>query len=73
MIREIVGGSLVALALFLAGFSAGRLAGPAELELEVKAELAKDAELESLRAQVSRLEWELKQATEELPEWSEWQ
>lgn len=31
------------------------------------------AENEQLKAEVARLTWQLKQATEELPEWSEYQ
>ena len=62
--RDLFLGSLVACVLFLAGFSAGRMA-----RLEPPPD--PQSEVEQLKAEVARLTWELKQA-EELPEWSEY-
>lgn len=58
--RDLFLGSLVALALFLAGFSAGRMQ-PEEPPQDPA------SEVEQLRAEVQRLTWELRQAEEELP------
>lgn len=67
MTHELIGGSLVALAIFLAGYSAGSLTREVTTpEVEGLRE-----EIEQLERANQRLEWELKQATEELPEWKQ--
>lgn len=69
MMRDLFLGSLVACAIFLVGYSAGSLTR--EVTTEDSRKLR--AEIEELRGMNQRLEWELKQATEELPEWSKYQ
>ena len=65
MTRELIGGSLVALVLFLAGYSAGRLTRDVTTP-EVD---SLRAEIKELRGINQRLEWELKQAEEESPDY----
>lgn len=65
MMRDLFLGSLVALALFLAGYSAGSMSR--EVTTEDSRKLRE--EIEELRGMNQRLEWELKQATEELPDY----
>ena len=62
--RDLLLSSLVALALFVAGYSAGSMTR--EVTTPTIAEM--QAEIDHLKTANQRLEWELKQATEELPD-----